>query len=271
MLKIFLCHSSGDKPDVRLLRARLQSEGFEPWLDEEEILPGQDWDREIRRAIQAADLILVCLSKDSVTKAGYVQKEIRLALDEADYQPDGTVYVIPARLENCEVPERLRRWQWVDLFADDGYGRLLRSLRSSAGLPERRGTAPPTVSEVPAPGGGYAGAIRVDGFYQRPDTGSTNYLRFYTDGTVVSVSSTGTAEQIAGWFTREHPGLGQGPCEVNGDQIGFTTTAPYGRITYTGTIGATGEELHLHSHSHINGHESYSVYRFTHVPGVHGD
>jgi len=47
-LKVFLCHSSNDKPAVRELYARLNAEGWiDPWLDEEKLYPGQDWDREI--------------------------------------------------------------------------------------------------------------------------------------------------------------------------------------------------------------------------------
>ena len=46
-LKVFLCHSSDDKPAVRDLYQRLKSEGWiDPWLDEEKLYPGQDWDYE---------------------------------------------------------------------------------------------------------------------------------------------------------------------------------------------------------------------------------
>src|SRR3712207_6126465 len=95
-LRVFLCHSLGDKPAVRDLYQRLRAEqGIEPWFDEEDLLPGQDWDQEIQKAVRAADVVLVCLSRSSITKAGYVQKEIRYALDVADEQPEGTIFIIP--------------------------------------------------------------------------------------------------------------------------------------------------------------------------------
>ena len=50
----------------------------------------------------------------------------------ADEQPDGVAYLIPVRLEECEVPERLKRWQWVDLFRDGGYERLLQGLKAAS-------------------------------------------------------------------------------------------------------------------------------------------
>jgi hypothetical protein len=70
------------------------------------------------------------VSKASVTKSGYVQKKLKKALDVADEQPGGVAYTIPIRLEECEIPDRLRRWQWVDLFKDNGYERLVRGSRA---------------------------------------------------------------------------------------------------------------------------------------------
>jgi hypothetical protein len=125
----FLCHSSGDKEEVRALYQRLTADGVTCWFDNEVLLPGQDWDLEISRAIRASRYVLVCLSRASVDKTGYVQKELRRALDRADEQPEGSTFIIPVRLEDCVIPDRLRRWQRVDLFTDSGYGRLLRVLR----------------------------------------------------------------------------------------------------------------------------------------------
>jgi CheY-like chemotaxis protein len=128
-LRVFLCHSSADKRAVRNLYRRLRGTGFvDPWLDEKKIVGGQDWDLEIRRAVEKSDAILVCLSQNALTKVGYVQKEIRQALDLADHQPEGTTFLIPVRLEPCEAPDRLRRWQWVDLFQPSGFKHLVRAL-----------------------------------------------------------------------------------------------------------------------------------------------
>jgi hypothetical protein len=135
-LSVFLCHSSQDKVFVRDLYQRLQRDGVAPWLDEEDLIPGQDWDREIRRAVRASDLILVCLSKSSVSKAGYVQKEIKFVLDVAAEQPEGSIYLVPARIEEgvqvSDVAEELGRRHWVDLFQEAGYQRLQRALQARA-------------------------------------------------------------------------------------------------------------------------------------------
>ncbi|HEV3041326.1 MAG TPA: TIR domain-containing protein [Candidatus Angelobacter sp.] len=131
-LRLFLCHSSVDKPAVRKLYQRLKADGFDPWFDEETILPGQDWEYEVRKAVRAVDIVLVCLSCISVERAGFANKEIKLALDIADEKPEGTIFIIPVKLEECEVPDRLRRWHWVSLFEDRGYEKLLRTLQQRA-------------------------------------------------------------------------------------------------------------------------------------------
>jgi hypothetical protein len=126
--RIFLCHSSADKPAIRELFHKLRQEGLVPWFDEESLLPGEDWALAIRHAVRSADCIVVCLSRASTTSAGYVHREIKEALDVADEQPEGAIFVIPARLEECDVPDGLRHLHWVDLFAEGGYQRLLRAL-----------------------------------------------------------------------------------------------------------------------------------------------
>lgn len=124
---VFLCHASEDKSAVRSYRSRLVDVGFDVWLDEDRLLPGQDWDLEIRRAIKRSSSIVVFLSRHS-QKRGYLQKELLRALDEAEQQPEGAIFLIPAKLEPCEVPDRLSRLQWVNLQTDEGFELLCRSL-----------------------------------------------------------------------------------------------------------------------------------------------
>jgi hypothetical protein len=96
------------------------------------LLPGQDWNLEITKAVHASDVVLVCLSRGSINKAGYVQEELKYALDAADEQIEGAIFIVPVKLEECEIPERLRRWHWVNLFEENSYERLMRSLHHRA-------------------------------------------------------------------------------------------------------------------------------------------
>ncbi len=137
-LKVFLCHASEDKLAVRELYQRLKRDKWiDPWLDEENLLPGQDWDLEIEKAVEDTDAVLVFLSHNVVNKAGYIQKEIKKVLDVSDEKPDGTIFVIPVRLEDIEPPKRLAKRHYVDYFQKEhhekSYQRVLRSLALLSG------------------------------------------------------------------------------------------------------------------------------------------
>jgi hypothetical protein len=117
---------------VRKLYRYLRERKMDPWLDAEKLLPGQNWQVEIPKALFSSDVIIICLSKNSVDKEGYIQKEIKFALDKALEMPEGRIFLIPARLEECDLPHSLSTYHYVNLFEKDGYKRLLRSLRVRA-------------------------------------------------------------------------------------------------------------------------------------------
>jgi hypothetical protein len=131
-LRVFLCHASQDKPSVRKLYMQLKTSGIDPWLDEEKLIPGQNWRLEIPKAVRSSDVIVVCLSGNSISKEGFVQSEIKLALDIATEKPEGAIFLIPLKIEECEVPDSLRHLQWVNYFAYKGFERLLYALRARA-------------------------------------------------------------------------------------------------------------------------------------------
>lgn len=127
-LKVFLCHAQEDKSVVKKIYNKLIANGIEPWLDEKSILPGQDWTYEIKKAVRSSDVVIAFLSNKSVDKTGYVQKELKIALDAADERPEGKIFLIPAKIEECNIPDRLSSRQWVDLHTEDGFERLMQSL-----------------------------------------------------------------------------------------------------------------------------------------------
>jgi hypothetical protein len=126
---IFLSYAREDGERVADLYERLSDEGFKPWMDRKDILPGERWRACVQGAIRASDFFLVCLSAHSVNKRGFIQKEIRDALDICQEMLDSDIYLIPVRLEDCDVPERLRDFQWVDLFERGGWAQLVRAIR----------------------------------------------------------------------------------------------------------------------------------------------
>lgn len=127
--RVFLCYAGPDREQVEGIYERLSDDGFSPWMDKKSLLPGQDWRLEIRRSIGAADFFVACISQHFQDRT-YGHKEIKLALEVLDMMPEGTIFLIPLRLEDCPVDDRLASRQWVSLFEAGGYELLVRALRS---------------------------------------------------------------------------------------------------------------------------------------------
>jgi TIR domain len=127
-LRIFLLHARRDAAPVHRLYRRLVKEGADVWLDHAKLLPGQDWAHEIRRAIHSSDIVIACLSTEFNKTGGFRHEELKIALERANSVDGSAIFIIPARLEPCDLPEPLRRWQRVDLFEADGYKRLISAL-----------------------------------------------------------------------------------------------------------------------------------------------
>jgi hypothetical protein len=139
-LTVFLCYASQDRNIVQGLYDRLAKEPWiEPWMDIRKLIPGQKWEYEIENIVRKSDLVIVCISKNSVSKEGFVQKEIHLILELSERKPDGTIYIIPVRLEECDPPHRLRGWQFVNYYPSRmrrkrAYELLRKSLQARAGM-----------------------------------------------------------------------------------------------------------------------------------------
>lgn len=126
---VFLCYARPDGATVRELYRFLDFTGFKPWMDTEDILPGSEWEPAINKAIQHSDFFCLCLTRNSVDRRGVIQKEIRAAFNKKEEMLDDDIYLITVRLEDCDVrDEKLRKFQWVDLFRNDGHDKLLFAL-----------------------------------------------------------------------------------------------------------------------------------------------
>lgn len=146
LLRVFLSYSPAESNEVRSLYQRFTNDGVDPWLDTEKVLPGQEWQHEIEKAVQASDVVLIFFSKQ--VQMGLREAEIRIALEEAKKHPKGEIFIIPVRLEESQPPDFLDRYQVVDLFKPDGYQTLLNSLRQRA---RELGLAPETITQEKTP------------------------------------------------------------------------------------------------------------------------
>ena len=116
--RVFICYAREDLDMAQQLHDDLERAGVSPWIDQEDLLPGHKWELIIEQAIQSSSFVLVLLSQTSVSKRGFVHKEIRQAVSLLDEFPDSAIFIIPVRLEACQPPRQLEGLQWVDLFPD---------------------------------------------------------------------------------------------------------------------------------------------------------
>ncbi len=132
-LKVFISYAKEDRDRALTCYERFAQEGVTPWIDVKHILPGQNWEAEIAKALGDANLVVLLLSKRSVTKRGFVQREANDAIDRLRYKLPTDIYIIPLLLESCEVPSHISaRLQYVDLRDSDAWEKIGASLKVAA-------------------------------------------------------------------------------------------------------------------------------------------
>ena len=138
----FFSYAREDSSLALRIASDLKSAGTNVWLDQLDIRPGQQWDLQVEKALNACDEMLVILSPTSVDSRN-VMDEISFALEESKT-------VIPLLTEDCRIPFRLRRLQYVDFRL--GYDRAIDSVvKTLAGQHQTdAGVATPT-SVIPVP------------------------------------------------------------------------------------------------------------------------
>jgi hypothetical protein len=133
-LRVFISYASPDLDRVlRLYRKLSREPGLDLWFDKRSLLPGVEWLSAIVKAIRSSDVVLICLSSRSLHRIGFAQKEIKWAIETADNQPEGTVSILPIKLEPCDLrSRRLMRWQYAELFRKGGYEQVVGALLKKA-------------------------------------------------------------------------------------------------------------------------------------------
>jgi hypothetical protein len=113
---VFLAYVEEDLPRVRKLFDALAAAGFKPWLDKRDLMPGQNWPRSIQGPISVSDFFIACFSRRTMSKRGTFHAELRYAIDCASEIPIDEIFLIPTRLEPCDVPPRIaEQIHYVDL------------------------------------------------------------------------------------------------------------------------------------------------------------
>jgi hypothetical protein len=107
--RVFISYARSDRKALTLGRD-LRNSGVNIWIDQLDIAPGRQWDREIQAALQACSTVIVVLTPNSVSSDN--------VLNEIDYAIGQRKEIVPALMEPCEVPLLIRRLQYVDFTRD---------------------------------------------------------------------------------------------------------------------------------------------------------
>ncbi len=114
---VFISYADEDSDFSEKLYNDLKQAGLQPVRGSDIALPGRDWKVAIQKGIKNSRYFIPLFSSKSIQKRGNIQKEFKYALDLFEEFPEGDIFVIPTRLDNCEIPfERLQNIVKVDLF-----------------------------------------------------------------------------------------------------------------------------------------------------------
>lgn len=131
-LRVFISYAPPDQEAAHNLYRRLRDDGFQPWMDAADLLPGQNLRRETEKAVRTSDAIILTLSHNAVSRSGQFHRQVKLAMDVAEEQPENAIFIIPVRLDSSEMPNSIANFHFADLTREDGYSKLVRALRMRA-------------------------------------------------------------------------------------------------------------------------------------------
>ena len=127
----FFSYSRKDRERVDALARRLSSREIRTWMDTKQIIGG-DWEREIKRGLRHSNFFIACLSHNTAQPGDVLRFEYASALEIQQERLEGDIFIVPVRLEACEIPETFSKFQTFDLYDQAGWDNLLRALRSKS-------------------------------------------------------------------------------------------------------------------------------------------
>jgi len=145
MASLFLSYSREDASQVGPLAAALEGEGHEVWWDRH-ISGGQEFSDAIERALESANVVIVCWTANSVRSA-WVRDEAGSGRDSGR--------LVPVTLDGCQPPLGFRQYQTIDLSSWNGRPQSPALDPLNAAIAERTSGAPQTRPLPRLRGGGW--------------------------------------------------------------------------------------------------------------------
>ncbi|MGH1364547.1 MAG: toll/interleukin-1 receptor domain-containing protein [Calditrichia bacterium] len=129
--KVFISYAKEDLNTALRLYRDLANNNIDIWFDEVSLLGGQRWKPKITEAIKESDFFFALLSKNSVDKRGYVQKELKIALEVLDEIPEAGRFIVPICISECNPSnQKLNELHRINIYEnwDEGLRKILKTI-----------------------------------------------------------------------------------------------------------------------------------------------
>src|SRR5712691_3629080 len=141
-MEVFLSYPSERLKIAREVYDFLKSVDVDAWFDKTSLVAGQDWDRERTEAQRRADLTVLICSRETVERAGVIQREVQDILDLLKAKPIGQIYLVSVRTDDIRLPPELAKYHYVNHFEQDWKLQLGRSIelkfkQAEADIPDK--------------------------------------------------------------------------------------------------------------------------------------
>lgn len=115
-MKVFISYAREDIESSRRIYAYLASiEELSPWMDKENLQPGENWRETIFAAIAESSLFILLLSRLAFARKRFLHEEIDAALRRHSAFPENQPFIVPVRLDDCDLNGDIARLQTIDL------------------------------------------------------------------------------------------------------------------------------------------------------------
>lgn len=132
--KVFLSYAKEDEEKVDDIYHFLHASGIDAWMDKYNLIGGQKWDSRIEKEINSAAVFIAFLSTASVPKNGMVQREFKFALKQQTERPEGSTFIMPVKIDNCDIPDEFRDYHCVSLNNFQEARKLLHSIEEAIAI-----------------------------------------------------------------------------------------------------------------------------------------
>lgn len=111
---IYVIYSTQDRKVVSDIVNNLKERGYNPWVDYNDLLPGQILSESIKSAILSSAVAIYIISNNS-KNTPYVEKELEMAKNELHTRNKSFSPILPVKIDDSDIPTGLKSIKCVDI------------------------------------------------------------------------------------------------------------------------------------------------------------